>query len=89
MAINFVVCMRKDNLGDLSGDDIQIGRLYEVVEAHAGHGMIRILDESGDDYLYPKTCFEPVALADDVAQRLSQVLPHQAMEHNHAKPHLG
>jgi hypothetical protein len=76
MAINFVVCLRKDNLGDVSGDDIQVGRLYEVVETHAGHGTIRIIDESGDDYLYPEACFEPVALTDDVAQRLSQVLPH-------------
>lgn len=78
MAITFVVCLRKDSLGDLSGDDIQVGRLYEVVELHAGHGMIRLIDESGDDYLYPESCFEPVALTEDVAQRLSQVLPHHA-----------
>jgi hypothetical protein len=38
--------------------------------------MIRIIDESGDDYLYPETCFEPVLVQESVALRLSQVLPH-------------
>jgi hypothetical protein len=62
MAVTFVVCIQKETLGDLSGDDIHVGRLYEVVEMNAGHGMVRIIDESGDDYLYPETCFEPVFL---------------------------
>jgi hypothetical protein len=26
------------------------------------HGMLRIIDESGDDYLYPKAFFRPVEL---------------------------
>ncbi|WP_207188673.1 hypothetical protein [Thiocystis minor] len=76
MAMNFVVCLQKDDLGDLSGDDIHVGRLYEVVEMHAGHGMVRVIDESGEDYLYPENCFEPVLLSESVAQRLSQVLSH-------------
>jgi hypothetical protein len=25
------------------------------------HGLIRIVDESGDDYLYPKALFRPIA----------------------------
>ncbi|MBK5965868.1 hypothetical protein CCR95_17740 [Thiocystis minor] len=74
--MNFVVCLQKDDLGDLSGDDIHVGRLYEVVEMHAGHGMVRVIDESGEDYLYPENCFEPVLLSESVAQRLSQVLSH-------------
>jgi hypothetical protein len=27
-----------------------------------GHGLVRIIDESGDDYLYPKTLFRAIAL---------------------------
>jgi hypothetical protein len=27
-----------------------------------GHGLVRIIDESGDDYLYPKTFFRTIAL---------------------------
>lgn len=26
------------------------------------HGLVRIVDESGDDYLYPKAFFRPIAL---------------------------
>jgi hypothetical protein len=26
------------------------------------HGLVRIVDESGDDYLYPKELFRPIAL---------------------------
>ena len=26
------------------------------------HGLLRIVDESGDDYLYPKAFFRPIAL---------------------------
>jgi hypothetical protein len=26
------------------------------------HGLLRIIDESGDDYLYPKSLFRPIAL---------------------------
>jgi hypothetical protein len=26
------------------------------------HGLLRVIDESGDDYLYPKKFFRPVAL---------------------------
>ncbi|WP_295390801.1 hypothetical protein [uncultured Thiodictyon sp.] len=71
MVVAFVVCIQKENLGD-----IHVGRLYEVVEMNAGHGMMRIIDESGDDYLYPERCFEPVFLKEAAALRLSQVLPH-------------
>lgn len=33
-------------------------------------GMIRIVDESGDDYLYPKTCFAQISLPEVVRQEL-------------------
>lgn len=30
------------------------------------HGLLRIIDESGDDYLYPKTFFRPIALPQSI-----------------------
>jgi hypothetical protein len=30
------------------------------------HGLIRVLDESGEDYLYPKAFFRPIALSRSV-----------------------
>lgn len=33
-------------------------------------GMIRVIDESGDDYLYPQSYFVEVALPQEIASRL-------------------
>ena len=33
-------------------------------------GLIRIIDESGEDYLYPKACFAPISLPVAVRQEL-------------------
>jgi hypothetical protein len=30
------------------------------------HGLRRVIDESGDDYLYPKALFRPIALPQSV-----------------------
>jgi hypothetical protein len=30
------------------------------------HGLLRIIDESGDDYLYPQTLFRPIVLPQSV-----------------------
>jgi hypothetical protein len=39
-------------------------KIYEVLRDPAAdkHGMLRIIDESGEDYLYPKTFFRSIAL---------------------------
>ena len=77
MALEFVVCLCKEPAGDLSGDDLQLGRLYEVVEKDAGHGMIRIIDESGEDYLYPQAWFDSVVLSKAACEQLAKALPHR------------
>jgi hypothetical protein len=40
-------------------------KLYEVLhdEDAARHGQLRVIDESGDDYLYPREYFQPVDLS--------------------------
>jgi len=74
MAIKFVVCLEKKSLGEFSNEDVTLGRLYELVEEDAGNGMVRIIDESGEDYLYPSSWFEPIALRDSIAVRLHDAL---------------
>lgn len=74
MAMKFVVCLEKQDLGDFSGEDVTVGRLYELIEEDAGNGMTRIIDESGEDYLYPSTWFEPIALGETAALRLHEAL---------------
>jgi len=52
---NFVICI--DN-SDYPAS-LEKRKIYEVLpdpEA-AKFGQIRVLDESGEDYLYPKSCF--------------------------------
>jgi hypothetical protein len=43
-------------------------KLYVMLRDAAAekHGLIRIIDESGEDYLYPKAFFRPVALPQSV-----------------------
>ncbi len=51
----FVVCVR--NAGyEASLDCGKRYRLLPDAEA-AGHRQVRIIDESGEDYLYPESCF--------------------------------
>jgi hypothetical protein len=74
MAMKFVVCREKQDLGECFSEDITLDRLYELVDEDAGNGMIRIIDASGEDYLYPSSWFEPIALRDSIAVR-----PHDAL----------
>lgn len=39
--------------------DLTIGKVYEVTEID--RGMYRIIDDSGEDYLYPITKFERIS----------------------------
>jgi len=68
--MRFVVCIDNAELGDFSADDLTIGRLYEVIGDVDGHGMLRIIDDSGEDYLYPAVLFESVEIPDSAAERL-------------------
>jgi hypothetical protein len=45
---------------DEGNHDLIVGEEYPVLpDPHAEReGYIRIIDESGEDYLYPKECFE-------------------------------
>jgi hypothetical protein len=61
-------------LGDFSSDDLTVGRLYEVLEETDSQGMLRIVDDSGEDYLYPACCFDAVELSTQTAERLHQVV---------------
>ena len=55
-----VVCLKN------KGYDASLERrkIYQVrPDARAAkHGLIRVVDESGDDYLYPRAFFAPIEL---------------------------
>ena len=55
-----VVCIKNDGYPA----SLEKRKIYVVLrDAEAGeHGLVRVIDESGEDYLYPKRLFRPIAL---------------------------
>jgi hypothetical protein len=68
--MKFVVCLKTKGLGDFSSDDLTIGRLYEVLEDNDAQDMLRLIDDSGEDYLYPADYFEAIEISIPTAERL-------------------
>jgi hypothetical protein len=68
MRKHFMICV--DNRGYESS--LEKRKLYEVLtDRVAGrHHQIRVIDESGDDYLYPEKFFAPVRLPHITKDRL-------------------
>jgi len=56
-------------------DDLSIGMLYRVLpdEAAAGEGLLRVVDDSGEDYLYPASRFVMVQVPKSEEQRVLAV----------------
>jgi hypothetical protein len=55
----FVLCIRNEGC-----EDLEIRKLYLVLpdKSATADGYIRVIDESGEDYLYPEDCFWPIDL---------------------------
>ncbi len=63
-AKQFFVCIYNEGYAaSLEKRKIYVGRRDPDAEKH---GLLRIVDESGDDYLYPKSFFRPIALPEAV-----------------------
>jgi len=56
--VEFVVCI--DNKGYPAS--LELHKIYRVLSDQdaATDGDVRVVDESGDDYLYPATYFSPI-----------------------------
>lgn len=66
----FVVCIRSDGY-EASLEQRKIYRTVADEEA-ASHQYIRVIDESGEDYLYPAEYFMPIDLPLPIRQALSK-----------------
>jgi hypothetical protein len=66
--MEFVVCI---NNQDYSAS-LEVRKIYQVLpDTQANtHQMIRVIDESGEDYLYPSRYFMPIELSEPVQQAL-------------------
>ena len=43
MAMKFVVCVSREDCGELSTDDLTLGRLYELLAPADQHNMVRVI----------------------------------------------
>ena len=59
-AKQFVVCLENEGY-EVSLERRKIYRVLPDPDA-AKHRQIRVIDESGDDYLYPRRLFAPIEL---------------------------
>jgi len=66
-AENYVACIRTDGALDL-----EVGKLYLVLPPEPGDRDedLRVVDESGEDYLYPVSWFVPVEVPEESARAL-------------------
>ncbi len=64
---SFALCVEDAGL-----DDLEARKLYQVLPDReaAREGFIRVVDESGEDYIYPSNLFVPVRLPAAVVRRL-------------------
>ena len=67
---SFVVCVRNEGYEA----SLELHKIYRVLPDHdAGKdGDIRVIDESGEDYLYPVDWFVPIEVPDAVQASLSE-----------------
>jgi hypothetical protein len=64
----FVVCINNSNYPT----SLELHKIYRVVaDEEAGlEGNIRVIDESGEDYLYPSSYFVPIQVPHSVEESL-------------------
>jgi hypothetical protein len=66
---SFVVCIKNSGYEA----SLEPRKLYEVLPdpSAARHGQVRVVDESGEDYLYPASFFVDVKLSSSVAEQIA------------------
>lgn len=67
-AKHFAICIHN---GEYAGT-LDLRKVYEVLDdtSAENRNYLRVIDESGEDYLYPKAWFVPVALPEGIEQLL-------------------
>ena len=65
---DFAVCVQNSGYAA----SLEVRKLYAVVDDHdaEANDLLRVVDESGDDYLYPARLFQKLALPGEVQRAL-------------------
>jgi len=66
----FLLCIKNKDYPAL----LEVRKVYRAIpdSKAAAHRLVRVIDESGEDYLYPEGYFVPLKLPSDVAKDLVQ-----------------
>ena len=66
----FVVCIQNDGYPA----SLEVRKLYQVLldEEAVKHQLARVIDESGEDYLYPASYFVPIELPQELREALAR-----------------
>ena len=69
MGTEYVICLKNDGYEA----SLEVRKVYQVIpDPHgAEHGLLRVNDESGEDYLYPADYFAPIELPQAIVEALS------------------
>jgi hypothetical protein len=65
----FVVCVKNDDYAA----SLEVRKIYRVIPDDGGakHQLVRVVDESGEDYLYPVDYFVPLELPESIVKVLA------------------
>jgi hypothetical protein len=71
----FAVCVKNDG----HEESLELRKIYEILpEAEAGiHAMLRVIDEEGEDYLYPAEWFLPIELPQNIEAAIVELTHNQ------------
>lgn len=70
-APRFAICLKNKN-----AEDLMVRKLYQVLpdERAAKENYLRVIDESGEDYLYPASYFFVLELPQKVERAIKRTL---------------
>lgn len=68
----FVICVKNEGFEA----SLEVRKVYDLLpDAEAeDHGMLRVIDESGEDYLFPENFFVPIDLPAPLQARLATLV---------------
>lgn len=71
--LRFAICLNNDGYVD----DLKVRTVYQVLpdESAARSNYVRVIDDTGEDYLYPAAYFIPVEVPPEAAQALVLTTP--------------
>lgn len=68
---HFAVCVHNEE----HEESLELRKIYEILDdpAAAEHNMVRVIDEEGEDYLYPRDWFLSIQLPHEIEEAILEL----------------